>query len=117
MMRMSESTNLVLLAMALRLLDRGKRVDVERRGLVREQRRAESAQVRLLVILWRLYGTPGRGPDRECELLKAPVAVPDLPGDRSLFRFPEHPHLVPQRREIRIAPHVDRVLRACLHAR
>src|SRR5712691_11225820 len=118
-MRMSESTKRVLLPMASRLcfIESGKCLDVERGGLMCEQRRVESAQVRLLVILWGLYRTPGCGPDREGELLQPPVPVPDLPGDRALFRFPEHPDLVAQRCEVRIASDVDRVLRARLHAR
>src|SRR6266702_4396701 len=108
-MRMSESTKRVLLPMASRLcfIESGKCLDVERRGLMREQRRAESAQVRLLVILWSLYRTPGCRPDRECELLQPPVAIPDLPGDHPLFRFAEHPHLVAQRGKVRIASNVD----------
>src|SRR5712692_7022889 len=118
-MRMSESTKWVLLPMALRLclVDCGKCRYVERRGLVREHLRGESAQVGRLVIGRGLYRTPGRGPDRERELLQPPVAVPDLPGDHSLFRFPQHPHLVAQRGKVRIASNVDGVLRACFHAR
>src|SRR3990172_3686346 len=117
MMRMSESTKRVLLPMASRLcLECGKCVDVERRGFVRQHLRADSAQVRPLVIRRRLYRTPRRGPDRECEFLKSAVAIPDLPGDHAFFRFPEHPHLVAQRSEVRIASYVDRILRACLHA-
>src|SRR3972149_3350079 len=55
-MRMSESTKRVLLPMASGLcLERGKCVDVKRRGLVRKHWRADSAQVRLLVIGRRLY--------------------------------------------------------------
>src|SRR3990172_2732702 len=121
MMRMSESTNRVFLdensAMAshLFLFERrqgGKRLHLERLGLVREHRRAQTVCVGYRVIGWRLDGTPGRGPDREGELLHPTVAVLDLPGDHSLFLFPEHPDAVAERREVRIAPAVDRMLRA-----
>ena len=69
------------------------------------------------IIGGRLDGTPGRGADRERELLHAPVAVLDLPRHHALFLFPEHPDAVAQRGEVRIAARVDCVPRAGLHAR
>src|SRR5688572_23237617 len=69
------------------------------------------------VFLRRLDGAPGRGPDRERELLQSPVAVADLPGDHALFRFPQHPDLVSEWREVRVAPNINRLVRTGLHAR
>src|SRR5436190_12065350 len=118
-MRMSESTKRVLLAIASRLwlTEHGKRLDVECRGFVREDRRAQSAQVGRVVIGWRFYRTKRRGSDGKDEFLHSPVAVPDLPGHRSLLRFPEHSDLVAQRGKVRIAANVYRMLGTCLHAR
>src|SRR5437762_13751019 len=117
MMRTSESTNFVALAIASGSRKRRQRVDVQRRGFVCEQLRGEAAQIRHRVLGWPFYRTPGRGPDREGELFPPPVAIPDLPGNRSLLRLSQHPDLVPQRCEVRVASNVDRVLRARLHAR
>src|SRR6185437_15525083 len=105
-MRMSESMTRVLLPMTsdLRLVELRKRVDVERRGLVRKQLGAEPACGRRFVTGRRLDRTPRRGPDRKHELLHPAVPVADLPRDRALFRFPEHPDLVAQRCEVRVSP-------------
>src|SRR6185437_7947447 len=133
-MRMSESMKRVLLAMALRLyvvacrkrfgrrcrgplIERRKRRDVECRGLVREHLRCQRARIRRLESRWRLDGPERRRANGKNEFLHSAVAIPDLPRDGALLRFPKHSDLVAKRGEVRIASNVDRVLWACLHAR
>src|SRR6185295_11836892 len=100
MTRMSESTNFVLLPMSgLYRVSGGKCGHVQGFGLVRKHGGADLAQVGFFVILRRLDRAPRRGPDRERELLEASIAIADLPGDHTLFRFPQHSHLVAERRE------------------
>src|SRR5512143_2368003 len=78
--------------------------------LVRQQGRSQAAGVGCRIFGWRLDRAPRGGPDREAELLQATVPVAYLPRDGPLLLLPEDPDAVSQRREIRIAADINRML-------